>query len=307
MILADPCCFTYTVTPPRSRPLCIPLASSLFLILPHQQQGRIFLPPPLVTHSPTAMYSKTLSSGLVVLMFALSAFSRLVLDLPPKTQMLEVPERIVHVAAQTPTTPDPPFSTIEQDPWQCITENITQYFDAPWPTGNLIDAIASYADVVDKPCRATATGADMLSCTVSDPKLWCGFTTFAAPDILTSYSTYVSAAASFVKANSATMSILSTSCPAAWARPNPAEREWLNIAIAHGQCYLQAHPLTGSAGVSPSPTAPSGRTTSTGFTNPPKTTLTTTTTTSKGKTSRGPALGVFAIMSTGLAVLAGAA
>ena len=108
--LADPQRLTY---PPRVDLSASHSPPPLFLTLPPQQQRSTFLRPSLVTRSPAAMYSKTLPSGLIALMFAMSAFSRLVPDLPPGTQMVEVPKRIV--AAQTPTTEDLPYSTMEQD------------------------------------------------------------------------------------------------------------------------------------------------------------------------------------------------
>jgi hypothetical protein len=94
---------------------------------------------------------------------------------------------------QAISTAPRPASTLTPDPWQCITENITQYFDVPKPTGTLFDAIDSYGFDVAAPCRPTATGRDMLSCTVSDPKSWCSFTTAAPADVLSGYSaTYLS-------------------------------------------------------------------------------------------------------------------
>jgi hypothetical protein len=94
---------------------------------------------------------------------------------------------------QATSTAPRPASTLTPDPWQCITENITQYFDVPKPTGTPFDAIDSYDFDVAARCRATATGRDMLSCTVSDPKSWCSFTTAAPADVLSGYSaTYLS-------------------------------------------------------------------------------------------------------------------
>ncbi|KAK4120162.1 hypothetical protein N657DRAFT_636838 [Parathielavia appendiculata] len=117
---------------------------------------------------------------------------------------------------------------------QCVTENITQYFvNLPAPTGNVLSAIGSYGKEVVEECRATATGHDYVLCTVSDPKDWCGFTTAARPDILSSYSTYVSEVVSYGTSKSSTISILSTSCPVTWIYIYPREREWLKIATAH--------------------------------------------------------------------------
>jgi len=106
------------------------------------------------------------------LIFVLTATSnnvlaRFVAEPAPATYLHDVVGR----QATSTTTPDSPESTISQDPWQCVTENITQYFvDVPTPTGNVRDAINSFGDDVAKPCLSTATGLDIISCTVSDPK-----------------------------------------------------------------------------------------------------------------------------------------
>lgn len=161
----------------------------------------------------------------------------------------------------------------------------------------------SFGGDVAKLCAKTATGIDILSCTVSDPKSWCGFTTAAPSSVLASYSTYVSAVTSFWKAKSETISLLATSCPVAWGKPNLPQHEWLKIAIAHAECYMQAHPETGSRGSSASSTTRTSSVTTTSATNAP---TTTTTTTSRGVTPRGKALEGYALMSTVLAALVNA-
>ena len=153
-------------------------------------------------------------------------------------------------------------------------------------------------DEVAKPCRATATGLDKLSCTVSDPKSWCGFTTAAPADVLASYSTYAAEVASFIKANSATISILSASCRAAWALPDPGKQEWLKIAMAHGLCYLQAHPATDTISSSTGTTVPSSTISSTAKATP---------TATNAVADHGQTLDTLALMSIGLAVLVGRA
>lgn len=211
--------------------------------------------------------------------------ARFLPDLPPVTRVPGLLEE-----RQAGTTLEPPASTLSPDPWQCITENITRYFDVPKPTGNVLEGINSYGAEVAKPCMATATGLDVFFCTVSDPKSWCGFTTAAPADVMASYSTYVSAVVSFWMAKSATISVLSTSCPVAWGIPDPAQHEWLKIAIAHAECYLQAHPKTETQ-VSTSTTPPDHAPT----------------TASEAISRRGQALEGLAWMGTGLAVLANTA
>lgn len=190
---------------------------------------------------------------------------------------------------------------ISQDPWECITENITQYFvDVPTPTGNVQEALGSFGEEVNSPCVATATGLDLISCNVPASS-WCDFTTAAPPDILSSYSTYLSEALSFWEANSETIAILSTSCASAWAMPHMGQREWLNIARAHADCYLDKHPQTGT-----DVDEPTGTGTDVNGPTATSTELPTESTPSDGMaiSGRGMALGYFALMSAGLAVLA---
>ncbi|KAF9879526.1 hypothetical protein CkaCkLH20_03069 [Colletotrichum karsti] len=221
--------------------------------------------------------------------------ARFLPDLPSVTLSGQLPSKRQQVPTPSPLPSD---TTIQEDPWQCVTENITQYFDVPQPTGNVLSRMNSYGAEVAKPCRATATGLDLFSCTISDPKSWCGFTTAAPADVLSSYASYVSAVVSFWTAKSSTVSVLSTSCPVAWAKPNMAQHEWLKIAAAHADCYLNAHPQTATdtnTGTtqtkSTSTKAPSGAPTSSGK-----------------SASRGRrAAETIAMVSTGLAVLANAA
>jgi hypothetical protein len=185
-----------------------------------------------------------------------------------------------------------PRTTLKEDPWQCITENITQYFDVPTPTGNVFDAIASYNNEVNKVCLATAVGYEKRSCTMSSPTSWCGFTTAAPDDVLSSYSTYVSEVVSFWTAKSATMSTLSTKCAVAWGRFHEGDHEWVRIATAHADCYLAAHTQTQTGTEAPTATAHDAA-------------VSTTTTTSQANVvRRGPAVEAIALVSAGLAALA---
>ncbi|KAK0717984.1 hypothetical protein B0T26DRAFT_621529, partial [Lasiosphaeria miniovina] len=104
--------------------------------------------------------------------------------------------------------------TQSPDSWECITEDIGQYFSSmPTPTGNVLGGINSYGGSVAVTCDKTATGTCRLGCNVTDPKSWCGLTTAIPASVLSSYSTYFSAVTSFWEANSAMMWVLATSCP----------------------------------------------------------------------------------------------
>ncbi|RYO76349.1 hypothetical protein DL766_009950 [Monosporascus sp. MC13-8B] len=123
---------------------------------------------------------------------------------------------------QVPTKTEGPASTQSPDPWVCATKNMTEYFDMPKPTGTLLDAIDAYVDKQLEPCWSTAIGRDKLSCEVTG-SLWCGFSTDAPPSASAAYSSVAS------------------ECPITWERYEPIEQSWLNITIAHAECYADAH------------------------------------------------------------------
>ncbi|KAK3303762.1 uncharacterized protein B0T15DRAFT_496293 [Chaetomium strumarium] len=244
--------------------------------------------------------------GLAALVAAAGISARFLADSPPATTL----NPLLAARQATPTTTvSLPRRTLTPDPWQCVTENITQYFDVPKPTGNVLDAINSYAAEVNKACLVTAVGYQQRSCTMSDIKLWCGFTTAAPADVLSSYSSYASEVVSFWTAKSSMISILSTSCPVAWGRHHMADHEWQRIAGAHANCYLAAHSQTQSQ----SQTQTQSQThTGTETTAPTGTVAGATTSTTPG-TSKANLLGraqtveAMALVSAGLAVLANAA
>jgi hypothetical protein len=277
---------------------CYP-SSSILLASPHHRQ--IIIPIFSFASFPPSLFDKNMRfnivlGGLAALTAAAGVSARFLHDSPTATKVNHV---LAERQATTTTVRQPSYTP---DPWQCITENITQYFDVPMPTGALLKAHDSYAEVLVAPCMATATsGPDMVLCLDSDPKSWCGFTTAAPASILSDFSTYLSQAVSFWTANSKTVAILSTSCPVAWTSRIPMiEHEWFKRVAAHASCYLEAHGAhsqTQTDATAPTPTA-----------NGATTTTTTTATTSEASVSRrGQALEAFALVSTGLAVLVNAA
>jgi hypothetical protein len=149
-----------------------------------------------------------------------------------------------------PTATLPPTSRQSPDPWQCATKNLTQYFDVPKPTAALLSALQSYGDVLIKPCVATATGLDVISCSVSETTKWCAFATEAKPVIQPRYSAYGSAAASWYGARSSAIESAKKDCPVTWKKFGVFDEAWLNQTIAHAKCYDAAHPQASSAAVS---------------------------------------------------------
>lgn len=178
---------------------------------------------------------------------------------------------ITVVATQATTTTSsssissPPLTTMEpsltltstyRDPWQCVTQNLSQYFDVPKPSGTLSAAIDLYVDELVEPCLETATGTDLFNCRVTESSQLCGFTTYASatPALITAFASYESAAASFWRSNSESVSSLSVECASAWAHFGELNHAWLNQTIVYASCMLGNLPpvsstiTTGSSG-----------------------------------------------------------
>ncbi|KAI9163904.1 hypothetical protein HJFPF1_05535 [Paramyrothecium foliicola] len=141
---------------------------------------------------------------------------------------------------------EPTLSPRAEDPWTYVTENITQYFDVPKPTGAVLNALVNYGDELLKPCHSSAKNrVGQQACSVSEMSQWCGFTKAASlpTSVFQGYAPYANAAASFWKARSSKVSTLSTACPDNWAKPSFTDHSWLNMTIAHAKCYIAAHPV----------------------------------------------------------------
>jgi hypothetical protein len=141
--------------------------------------------------------------------------------------------------------------TITKDPWQCATENLTQYFDVPKPTGSLLTALLSYADKLYESCTITElpTGTVLPQCPFPEQSSWCAFTTAAPKSVLSEYSSYGSAANLWWSAHSSKAISVAHICPNSWykvIRETPNGEIWLNDTIAFAGCYAKAHPITAS-------------------------------------------------------------
>jgi hypothetical protein len=62
-----------------------------------------------------------------------------------------------------------------EDSYECVFENVTQYYDPPMPTGALLDALFDYGDAMFQACE-DATGADHYDC-YPEKEQWCKFNT----------------------------------------------------------------------------------------------------------------------------------
>ncbi|KAK2029533.1 hypothetical protein LX32DRAFT_693130 [Colletotrichum zoysiae] len=185
---------------------------------------------------------------------------------------------ITVVATTAPSSPSvslPPLTTMEppltltstqRDPWQCATQNLSQYFDVPKPSGTLRAAIDNYVDELLKPCLETATGTGRFNCRVTESSQLCGFTTYASatPALITAFASYESAAASFWRSNSESVSSLSVECASAWDHFGQLNHAWLNQTIAYAGCVLGDLPPVSSATTTGSSSSGSGSTTAPG-------------------------------------------
>jgi hypothetical protein len=125
----------------------------------------------------------------------------------------------------------------QTDPWYSAAENITQYFDFQTPTGALATAIFSHGKELMKTC--THKGLDQLySCAQPDKSRWCEFSASAPTSVLSAYSSYGGAAASWWALHSSAIMSVATVCPKSWQWyakiPN---QSWLNATINLGECY----------------------------------------------------------------------
>lgn len=155
-------------------------------------------------------------------------------------------------------TNDPTGTT---DSWHCVTESLSQYIEMPTPTGALEDAILDYGEVLfNETC--TVTGLAKLDCPRPKHARWCDFTTAAAPELLEEYSSYAGDAFSWWTARSSTVSELVTVCPYGWhdaMADNVGGAAWLDVGLAHAQCYAQGAQVTDDATASePAATTGSG-------------------------------------------------
>ena len=145
------------------------------------------------------------------------------------------------------TTTTTTTESLPPDPWQCATEDISQYLNPPKPTGALLAALQSYGDELLKTC--TFTGASALDCPFPASSDWCKFSAVAPSTMLPAYVAYGSEVNSWWEARSSTVSVLQVKCPVSWHEEiigTPGGEAWLNSTVAQAGCYADAH-LTSEA------------------------------------------------------------
>ncbi|PQE14088.1 hypothetical protein CJF31_00006623 [Rutstroemia sp. NJR-2017a BVV2] len=140
--------------------------------------------------------------------------------------------------------------TKTHDPWQCVTEDLTEYFDVPKPVGSLLDALNSYADKLIEPC--TLPQSIWMFPSKGD---WCNFTTAAPASVLPDYELYGSAASAWWAAHSSSAVQLARECPNGWYNAMlelPGGGTWLNDTIIFAACHTEVVTTTTASSASQS-------------------------------------------------------
>jgi hypothetical protein len=146
------------------------------------------------------------------------------------------------VAVLTSATLFPTASptTTTQDPYECATESLTEFFEPPRPTGDLSSAIQSWGLALGEEEPCTLKGLDAtLNCPAVESARWCQFTTAAPESVLPAWSEYVSSASNWWAERSATAVQLASQCPRGWYNAimgMGAASQRLNGTIITGQC-----------------------------------------------------------------------
>lgn len=127
-----------------------------------------------------------------------------------------------------------------QDPWQCHTETMEQYFEFPMVSGALSTAFISYrVDKMSTYCDRPKT--DWHLCDTLPDSVWCAFTTAAPKSLLPVFSAHVSSAYTWSSEHSASLAVLPTKCPDTWDRARNDVildgQAWLNETLSQASCY----------------------------------------------------------------------
>ncbi|KAM5435783.1 hypothetical protein MferCBS31731_006232 [Microsporum ferrugineum] len=142
--------------------------------------------------------------------------------------------------------------TVTIDSWQCLTHNLTKFFDVPRPTGALLTAIHSHGSELIKDCVSTIQPG--MECPFPESSAWCGLGTAGPASLLPALSSYGSVASVWWSSHSSAAFSLAEMCPLRWYNAMlsiPGGWVWLNETIIYGGCYAEAHPTpsgTGSTG-----------------------------------------------------------
>jgi hypothetical protein len=126
--------------------------------------------------------------------------------------------------------------TDEQESFECVAANLTQYFDPPLPSDELNDEFMDYANPIINDC---IEDDGVWETCFPGKDTWCSFTTLAPPSLSSDLSSFASAADSWWSAKSVSALIFANDCPNAWWLANyaiPGSRQATNLTVMFAQC-----------------------------------------------------------------------
>ncbi|KAF3482982.1 uncharacterized protein GIQ15_02306 [Arthroderma uncinatum] len=137
--------------------------------------------------------------------------------------------------------------TVTIDPWQCVTHNLTKFFEVPTPTGALLAAISSHGSELIKDCVLTIKSTER--CLFPESSDWCRLSTAAPKSLLPALSSYGSVASVWWSSHSSAAFSLAEVCPVAWYDAMlsiPGGWVWLNETRIYAGCYAESQATAGS-------------------------------------------------------------
>ncbi|KAM5343485.1 hypothetical protein ACJ41O_012022 [Fusarium nematophilum] len=136
--------------------------------------------------------------------------------------------------------------TVTKDPRECLFLDLHQYFSGPEPSGDLMTALLSYGDELNKDCPWTDRDVmGLSSCPYPAQSVWCAFSKTAPASILPAWSSHGSEAASWWGKHSSDIVEYAHMCPKKWFNAMisaPYGYARLNNTINWAACYVEAHP-----------------------------------------------------------------
>lgn len=134
--------------------------------------------------------------------------------------------------------PEPPYAP--QDSWYCATNNWTDYFVPPMPTGAFYTDLVYYArSGIEKTCTKFHT-----DCSDLGKKEWCDYTTLAPTRFSSDLSSLGSACSSWSSVHSSGLKVLPTACPDSWNFYGGrwiGRDVWTNRSKIFAQCYEERY------------------------------------------------------------------
>lgn len=149
------------------------------------------------------------------------------------------PDSTIH-SILLPTDPPPEEP---EDSYDCVFENVTQYYDVPKPPGRLLDCLFDYGDKLFEECM-DGSGAEEGDCYL-EKEQWCAFTTERPASVASDLSDWHTTVSSWWSANSSKAVSVAEECPQYWFEAGVEVldgRTWLNKTIIFAGCDADSEP-----------------------------------------------------------------